>query len=75
MPNPAVVLKVDPPGPKFPISEQCEMPKITVTAELQNVTADPKAPLQYQWKVTLSFNGQGVPTPQGGSSSMMTFRR
>lgn len=59
MPNPAVVLTVDPPGPKFPISEQCEMPKITVTAELQNVTPDPKVPLQYQWKVTLSFNGQG----------------
>jgi hypothetical protein len=35
------------------------MPKITVTAELQNVTPDPKVPLQYQWKVTLSFNGQG----------------
>jgi len=59
MPNPAVVLKLDPPGPKFPISEQCEMPTITVTAELQNVTADPKVPLQYQWKVTLSSNGQG----------------
>ena len=56
---PAVVLKTDPAGPKFPISEQCEMPEITVTAELQNVTPDPKVPLQYQWKVTLSFNGQG----------------
>ena len=59
MANPAVVLTVDPVGPKYPISEQCEMPKITVTAQLQNVTPDPKVPLQYQWKVTLSFNGQG----------------
>jgi len=60
MANPTVALKVDPPGPKFPISEQCVMPKITVTAELQNFNPDPKAPpLQYQWKVTLSFNGQG----------------
>jgi len=59
MPNPAVGLKVEPPGPKFPIAEQCEMPKVTVTAELQNVTPGPKVQLQYQWKVTLSFNGQG----------------
>lgn len=60
MANPGVVLKVDPPGPKFPISEQCAMPKISVTADVQNFTPDPKAPpLQYQWKVTLSFNGQG----------------
>jgi hypothetical protein len=59
MAAPAVVLKLDPPSPKFPISEQCEMPKITVTAELQNFTPDPKAPpIQYQWKVTLIFNGQ-----------------
>jgi hypothetical protein len=36
------------------------MPKIAVTAELQNFTPDPKAPpIQYQWKVTLIFNGQG----------------
>ncbi len=60
MANPGVVLKVDPTGPKFPISEQCAMPKITATAELQNYTPDPKAPpLQYQWKVTLIFDGKG----------------
>ena len=56
---PAVVLSYDPAGPQFPISEQCEMPKITVTATLQNVTPDPKLPLQFQWKVNLTFTGQG----------------
>lgn len=57
--SPAVALSYDPAGPQFPISEQCEMPKITVTATFQNITPDPKIPLQFQWKVSMVFNGQG----------------
>ena len=56
--KPAIVLSFDPAGTKFPITEQAETPKITVTATLQNVTPDPKKPLLYNWKVTLVFNGQ-----------------
>jgi hypothetical protein len=54
---PALVLSYDPAGPQFEISEDCAMPKITVTATLQNITPDPKLPLQFRWKVTLVFNG------------------
>jgi hypothetical protein len=57
MAQPSVALSFDPPGPQFVISEQCEMPSITVTAALQNCTPDPKAPLQFQWAVTLTFKG------------------
>ena len=59
MANPSVAVKTDPAGPKFPISEQAEMPKITATAEIKDYTPDPKVQLQYQWKVTLVFDGQG----------------
>jgi len=58
MPNPpAVTLSFNPPGPQFAISEQCVMPSITATATLQNITPDPKIPLQFQWNVTLTFTG------------------
>jgi hypothetical protein len=56
-PSPAVVLSYDPPGPQFPISEQCVMPSITATATLQNITAPSAASLQFRWTVTLVFTG------------------
>jgi hypothetical protein len=55
--KPVLVLSFDPPGPEFPISTQSEMPNITVTAKFQNITPDPKVPLQFSWTVDLSFNG------------------
>ena len=60
MPSPSIVIKTNPPGPKFPISDLCVMPNITATVELKDYTPNPKSPpLQYKWKVTLIFNGQG----------------
>ena len=67
--KPAVVLSFDPPGPEFSISTQSEMPSITVTAAFQNITPDPKVPLQFSWTVDLQFNGtfrkRTVPHSQG----------
>jgi hypothetical protein len=52
-------------GKVFYISEQCKMPALTVTANVKN----PKSPLtgipQYEWKVTLVFNGTGYPHATG----------
>ncbi len=59
--TPTVEVKVTPVGPQFAISGQCEMPTITATAELKDITPDPKIPLQYRWKVTLIFDGKGCP--------------
>lgn len=56
--SPAVALSYAPPGPQFNISEACEMPDITVTATLRNVTPNPKTPPQFHWKITLVFRGQ-----------------
>jgi hypothetical protein len=50
-------LTFNPPGPQFAISEQCVMPSIKATAAFQNITPDPKIPLQFQWNVTLVFTG------------------
>lgn len=58
--QPAVVLSYDPPGPIFAISSQAEMPSISVTAAFQNITPDPKIPLQFQWSVTVAFNGNAL---------------
>jgi hypothetical protein len=55
--QPAVALTFNPAGPQFAISEQCDMPVITATATIQNITPDPKIPLQFQWNVTLVFTG------------------
>jgi hypothetical protein len=54
---PSVNLVLDPTGPAFPISEDCAMPAIRVTANVVGVTPDPKVPLSYQWNVTLVFVG------------------
>jgi hypothetical protein len=43
----------------FAISEDCVMPRITAVATLKHVTPDPAVPLQFQWKVTLVYNGVG----------------
>jgi hypothetical protein len=67
MPPPSVTLSYNPPGPQFAISEQCVMPKITVTANLQNVTLDQKTPASYQWKVTLQFGSHGCAHAMGRS--------
>ena len=67
MPAPSVTLSYDPPGPQFAITEQCVMPKITVTANLQNVTPDPKIPMSFQWKITLQFTGQSCTHALGRS--------
>ena len=56
--KPAVVLSYNPPGPTFNISSQCQMPDITVTASLVDVTLDPKTVVQYRWSATLTFNGR-----------------
>ena len=56
---PSVTLSYDPAGPQFPITEDCAMPTVKVTATLQNLTPTPQTPAQYQWKVTLKFSGQG----------------
>lgn len=55
--KPVVILTFDPPGPEFSISTQSEMPAITATATIKNITPDPKVPLQFNWTVELSFNG------------------
>lgn len=57
--KPAVILSFDPAGPNFPITEDAEMPVITVTAALENITPDPKKPVVYTWRVSLSSNGTG----------------
>jgi hypothetical protein len=57
MPPPSLTLSYDPSGPTFPITEQCEMPNIKVTANLKDITPDPKLPLQYRWAVSLLFTG------------------
>ena len=44
---PSVNLVLDPTGPAFPISEDCAMPAIRVTANVVGVTPDPKVPLSY----------------------------
>ncbi|MGO4872105.1 MAG: hypothetical protein ACLPGW_16115 [Roseiarcus sp.] len=54
---PALVLAYNPAGPQFAISEQCVMPAITATATLQNITPDPRIPLQFLWTVSLAFIG------------------
>jgi hypothetical protein len=54
---PSVNLVLDPTGPAFPITEDCTMPAIRVTANVVGVTPDPKVPLSYQWNVTLVFVG------------------
>jgi len=57
MPLPSLTLSYDPAGPVFPITEQCEMPKITVTVNFKDITPDPKVPLQFRWTVSLVFSG------------------
>src|SRR6266702_754025 len=54
---PSISMTYSPAGPAFPMTEQCEMPKITVTANLKGITPDPKVALQYRWTVTLVFTG------------------
>jgi hypothetical protein len=54
---PRVTLVYSPAGPAFSITEDCAMPTIKVTANLVDVTPDPKVPLSYQWNVTLIFVG------------------
>jgi len=61
--KPSIVLTYSPAEPDFPISAQCEMPSITVTATLKDITTpdpkDPKAVLSYVWNVALAFDGKG----------------
>jgi hypothetical protein len=54
---PAITLTYDPAGPQFLIGKDAIMPKITVTATLQNVTPDPKVTLTYVWKISLIYKG------------------
>jgi hypothetical protein len=63
--KPSVVLSFNPSGPVFSIPEQCEMPNIAVQAAFKNITPDPKIPLQFQWNVSLVFNGMGCPHSLG----------
>jgi len=59
-PKPAALkLTCNPAGPHFPITEQCQMPTITATAELENATLDPAVAVQYEWQVTLVFHRHG----------------
>lgn len=61
---PQVILKFDPAGPRFAISEDATMPVITVTAELRNGAIDPRLPPPiYTWHAELTFNG--TPCPHG----------
>ncbi len=50
-------LTCDPPGPLFPISSNCEMPKITLNAEFSGEPPTTPAPLRYHWTVSLTFTG------------------
>ena len=49
---PSVNLTCDPPGPLFFISDECEMPEITVTA---HISPEPETAVKYEWTVTLGF--------------------
>jgi len=64
--SPSLVLNCDPKGPQFAILEDCEMPKITVTANFENFTPDPKAPVFCQWKVNVLFRGGPACAHSGG---------
>ena len=57
MADPTVTLTLNPAGPKYVIDEQCNMPSITAIAKLENVPPDSRAPVQYQWSVTVEFRG------------------
>jgi len=72
--KPSIVLSYSPVGPDFPISAQCEMPNITVTATLKDITPDPKAVLSYVWNIALVFDGKGCPhfTGQGTTHPPIT---
>ena len=59
-PQPAALkLTCNPAGPHFPITEQCQMPAITVTAELENASPGASVTAQYEWLVTLEFHRHG----------------
>jgi hypothetical protein len=60
-----VTLTFDPPGPQYAITEQCEMPAITATANLQNVSSALLNSLQFQWSVTVVFNSANCPHAHG----------
>lgn len=67
--KPSVTLSFNPAGPQFSISEQCQMPDITVTATIKGATPDPKVPLSYQWNVALTFDGKGCPNFAGNTTA------
>jgi hypothetical protein len=50
-----VSLALDPPGPEFAITEDCQMPTIKVTALL--VIDCAAGPVMHLWKVSLFFTG------------------
>jgi hypothetical protein len=56
-----VTLALDPPGPNFPITEECAMPTIRVDAKLNGVPPVPDAAARYHWHITLIFTGQHCP--------------
>lgn len=51
-----VRLSFDPPGPRFMISEQAVMPKITATAVMENIIVDRHTLQRFDWTVKLSFS-------------------
>lgn len=65
----SVTLSFNPAGPQYRISEQSQMPDITATATIANLTLDPKTPPQYQWVVTLIFDGKGCPNFAGSGTT------
>jgi hypothetical protein len=53
-----VTLSFDPPGPNFPITEDCAMPTIRVDARLNHVPPVTDAAARYHWHITLIFTGE-----------------
>jgi hypothetical protein len=63
--EPSLNLSYSPPGPSFPISEQCEMPEIQMTANVAGVDIPAGSSLQYCWTVSLVFSGANCPHSRG----------
>lgn len=64
-----VVLSFNPVGPAFAISADAVLPRISVTATLQGVVADPRSPPIYSWTAALAFNGNVTPHGSGRTTA------